>query len=112
MDVYHIWCNLKNSAQDLEFCDNVEVMSMEDFPGFPVQIEQGLGGWGRLCVTDNGLRGRMRVKGLTPKNAYTVWWVYIDRPSDLPGCPSDDPAQLLPSCIGTFFGADPLAVTD
>lgn len=69
-------------------------------------IEAGVGGNATLCVSYDGLKGKMRLRGLQGGFAYTVWWVYIDRPDLLPGCPGGG----FFDCIGTFFGADPLAV--
>ena len=31
-----------------------------------------------MCTTKSGLKAQMRVQGLMPGGAYTVWWVYYD----------------------------------
>lgn len=49
-----------------------------------------------LCEGYRGLTAAMRVNGLVPGNAYTVWWVYIDDPVNdcsndgVPGCDGFD----------------------
>ena len=83
---------------EAESCFSAEV---EDVEFFTPDLEAPLSGDSRLCVADNGLKGDMRVAGLTPGYAYTVWWVYLDQPG---GC-----SGFL-ECIVTFFGVDPLAV--
>ncbi|MDX1480857.1 MAG: hypothetical protein R3315_04225 [Woeseiaceae bacterium] len=70
-----------------------------DFTG----IESGFSGSARLCHADNGLKGDLSLSGLTPGNAYTVWWVYIDQPPA--GCDGS-----FFACIETLFGDNPLMV--
>ncbi len=75
--------------------------AVEDVEIFTPDLEAPLSGASVLCVTHRGLRGSMRVNGVTPGYAYTVWWVYIDKPG---GC------NGFAECLATFFGEDPLAV--
>ena len=42
-------------------------------------------GHGRLCVRPRGLRGKLKLTELTPTHAYTVWWTYLDDPSQCGG---------------------------
>lgn len=73
-----------------EDCYEAAVQDIDFF----AMIEAPLSGDSRLCVADNGLKGDLRVAGLTEGFAYTVWWVYIDQPG---GCSG------FFDCIGTFF---------
>ena len=56
-------------------------------------VEFDIGGEALLCTLSNELNGQIKLTGLTPGNAYTVWWVYFD-----------DPSQ----CLGTTFLPVPL----
>ncbi len=60
----------------------------------------GSSGKAKLCVNDDGVNGNMRVKGLVPGDAYTVWWIYVDDPTQCPdtGCGAEE-----------FLGFDPVA---
>ncbi|MEL6448585.1 MAG: hypothetical protein AAFQ62_11610 [Pseudomonadota bacterium] len=86
-----------------------------------------LSGRGSVCATNSGLYSNMNVRGLTPGFAYTVWWVYIDRPASCAGVrltpdnspvPFPEPERYAGSCgLADFFtpsasgqGLDPLAV--
>ena len=76
-----------------------------------------LSGKGKVCVTPQGLRGNMTVRGLTAGNAYTVWWVYIDRPDQCipfwlqpPDVPFPEPEGYAGACsFVDFFTFDPAA---
>lgn len=66
-------------------------------------VETEATGSATLCLRPRGLKGHLRLKGLIPGNAYTVWWVYIDDPSSCSGGPG--------VCgVPDFFGDKPLAV--
>ena len=65
-----------------------------------------------LCADDQGVRAKLKPKALTPGNAYTVWFNYIDNPSLCSGGPGVcGPADLgvgNPSAnpLGTFGRLD------
>ena len=65
-------------------------------------ILQPVTGTARFCLNHRGVKGRMWLQGLTPDEAYTVWWVYIDDPlaCETPGICGDV----------DFAGPDPLVV--
>ncbi|MEO1245623.1 MAG: hypothetical protein AAFX56_08045 [Pseudomonadota bacterium] len=86
-----------------------------------------LSGRGKVCASKHGVLSHMRVRGLTPGNAYTVWWVYIDNPDSCAGIrltpensevPFAEPSGYAGRCgLADFFtpneagdGLDPLAV--
>ena len=79
-----------------------------------------LSGRGKLCVTPWAMFARMKVRGLTPGNAYTVWWTYVDDPdscqnffltTDIAPIPADEPVGYAGPCgIVDFSGTDPLGV--
>lgn len=86
-----------------------------------------LSGRGKVCASGDGLWSTMKVRGLTPGNAYTVWWVYIDDPASCAGVsltpdtaavPFPEPEGYAGHCgLADFFtpnqagdGLDPLAV--
>ncbi len=95
------------------YCDQEAVTSYweQDITG------QAIKGRGGLCTTPFGMFSSLRLSGLTPGNAYTVWWVYIDKPHDCVGFPltpdnSDvpfpEPAGYAGSCgLADFFTVDP-----
>ena len=65
-----------------------------------------LNGFSEICISDRGIRGRMAVQDLVPGDAYTVWWVYFDDPSQ---------CQVPFQCSDVDFelgdpNADPIAV--
>lgn len=74
-------------------------------------------GRARLCSTPFGMFSNMQVRGLTPGNAYTVWWVYIDKPEDCVNFPltpetADVPVPepigyATPCGLADFFTPDP-----
>ncbi len=73
------WSGDNDNHQDgSRFCDRDGVTEL-------AFVEAGASGDTTLCANQNGLRGRMKVTGLTPGNAYTVWWVYIDDPNTCAG---------------------------
>jgi hypothetical protein len=63
----------------------------------------GISGSATMCVTPGGLKAQMRAQGLVPGDAYTVWWIYIDDPSQC--------VLVDDSCDYSFFfnNGDPLA---
>jgi hypothetical protein len=74
-----------------------------------------LTGRGTLCTTDNGMWSTLKVRGMTPGNAYTVWWVYVDDPEScanfpLPvpdAIPFPEPADYAGPCgLADFFTPD------
>lgn len=75
-----------------------------------------LKGGGVVCATSRGLWSQMQVRGLTPGNAYTVWWVYIDDPASCAGVrltpensevPFSEPAGYAGACgLADFFTPD------
>ena len=73
-----------------------------------------LSGKGKVCVTPQGLRGNMKIRGLAEGNAYTVWWVYIDRPDECvpfwlqpPAVPFPEPVGYAGNCsFVDFFTGD------
>lgn len=44
-------------------------------------MEPDVAGRARLCIGRDGVSGRMEVEHLKRRNAYTVWFAYIDDPS-------------------------------
>ena len=88
---------------------------------------QTLSGRGTVCAVRSGLWSSLAVHGLTAGHAYTVWWVYIDRPASCAGVrltpenapvPFPEPENYAGMCgLADFFtpspsgqGLDPLAV--
>ena len=75
-----------------------------------------LSGRGNVCATPLGLWSTMRVTGLTPGNAYTVWWIYIDDPDSCANfplttenapIPFDEPVGYAGRCgFADFFTPD------
>ncbi len=51
-------------------------------------------GKGTLCITPHGLWSSLKVRGLTRNNAYTVWWVYIDKPESCVNFPLPEGFEL------------------
>ena len=43
-------------------------------------LDSGIAGEATLCINDTGVRGSMVVEHLQPGDAYTVWFIYVDRP--------------------------------
>ena len=113
----------ENLALNRWHCDQQTVTNFweDEFTG------QELNGYGAVCSTPSGLWSRLGVRGLTPGNAYTVWWVYIDDAASCAGVqltPENSPVPypepldyadqcgladfFTPSASGEFL--DPLAV--
>jgi hypothetical protein len=63
-----------NTAQAKGQCDNQDII---DLPFG----ESGVSGSATMCATPGGLKAQIRVQGLVPDNAYTMWWVYFDNQS-------------------------------
>jgi hypothetical protein len=57
------------------------------------QGHSGATGNAALCVNDDGLGARMKVEGLVPGNAYTVWFVYFNNPAACAGSGLTGPNQ-------------------
>ena len=85
---------------DDELCDHQPIVEF---------FVPGISGQGTLCQSEEGVRGQLRAAGLAEGEAYTVWWVYIDRP-DL--CVPDETAPPGFECDFSFFlnDGDPLGV--
>lgn len=98
---------------DNRYCDTEPLTNLWE----PNIAGNTLSGKGQVCVTPQGLRGNMRVRGLTAGNAYTVWWVYIDRPDQCvpfwlspPDVPFPEPVGYAGACsFVDFFTFDPAA---
>lgn len=58
-------------AQSGHVCQSVDVVALEE----PIE------GTAKLCTTPWGVKAQSEVMGLTRGNAYTVWFVYFDDPS-------------------------------
>lgn len=96
-----------------------------DFWGEAIEGNE-LSGRGLVCATPLGMWSTLSVRGLTAGNAYTVWWVYIDKPDECAATPLPSPEVIpfpepagyagrcgladffTPSASGDFL--DPLAV--
>lgn len=99
-------------------CDHAPVQNFwEDVVG-----GNELSGRGVMCSTPWNTVAELRVRGLTPGNAYTVWWVYIDRPDlcanfpltpEVAPIPADEPVGYADGCgLADFFTPDPVAVDE
>ena len=100
------------NAGDFWNCDSNSLTSFweEDISG------NSLSGKGTVCVTRFGLWSTMQVRGLTPRNAYTTWWVYIDDPASCASFPLPSPDVIPfpepenyagPCGLADFFTLDP-----
>jgi hypothetical protein len=83
---------LSSTGAQAAACDTQSVAALETM----------VSGSGTLCVTSDGLFGRLRVEHLTPGDAYTVWWVYFNDPASC----------VVPNECGPvdFEGDDPVSV--
>lgn len=95
------------------YCDYQPVQTFWEEP----IAGQKLSGSGHICGTPWGLNSSLKVKGLTPGNAYTVWWTYIDDPdscqnffltTDIAPIPADEPVGYAGKCGIVDFGPNPL----
>lgn len=70
---------------------------------------QPVTGKSRLCVNRRGINASLRAKDLVPGDAYTVWWIYFDDPSQ---CDFDGDGVPNPGVCGPpdFGGEKPRAV--
>lgn len=93
---------------------NCEQNTLVDFWGAEIEGSE-LSGSGTVCATRLGLWSTMSVRGLTPGNAYTVWWIYIDDPDScanfpLPSpdvIPFPEPSDYAGACgLADFFTLD------
>ncbi len=93
---------------------NCERDSLVDFWGAEIEGSE-LSGKGTVCATPLGLWSTLSVRGLTPGNAYTVWWVYVDDPESCAGSPLPapdvvpfpEPPEYAESCgLADFFTMD------
>ncbi|MEM7277502.1 MAG: hypothetical protein AAF385_05185 [Pseudomonadota bacterium] len=73
-------------------CDKQSVISFweENVGGSELQGKSG------LCSTPFGVFSSMSITGLTPGSAYTVWWVYIDKPEECVNFPLTPDNSDLP----------------
>ena len=71
-------------------CDEQPVV---DFWGEEIEGNT-IRGRGLFCATPFGLWSTLRTKDLTPGNAYTVWWVYIDNPAACAAMPLPSPDAI------------------
>jgi hypothetical protein len=65
--------------------------------------DSGVQGQARLCTTDQGVRADIDASDLVAGNAYTVWFVYFDRPSQcatIPCQPPDTTGDNPPGVLG------------
>ena len=94
---------------------NCKNQSLVDFWGEEIESSR-LSGRGLVCATPLGLWSTLRVEGLTPGNAYTVWWVYIDDPASCANFPLPSPDVIPfpepegyagPCGLADFFTPDP-----
>ena len=60
------------TAGDVDGCNKVPIMKLGD---------TSIRGNAFLCIDATGVRAELRVRGLTHRNAYTIWLFYIDDPS-------------------------------
>jgi len=83
--------------------DNCNVQPVVDLTGGTI------GGTAEICQTPGGLKAHLKATGLTAGDAYTVWWIYIDDPSQ---CDPDPEAPPGFECDYSFFfnDGDPLGV--
>lgn len=91
-----LWTNIALGDAD---CDEQPIL---DLAG------AGVGGMAQICDTPVGLKAHFRANGLAPGEAYTVWWIYIDDPSQCVPDPSAPPGY---ECDYSFLlnDGDPLA---
>lgn len=87
--------------------DNMNYCDTEPLQNFwePQIAGNILSGKGKICVTPQGVKSNLKVRGLTPGNAYTVWWGYIDRPDECipfwlepPDVPFPEPVGWAGAC--------------
>jgi hypothetical protein len=94
------------AADDLDGCMKESLGAVGDTP---------IRGKAFLCIDSNGVRVELRARALTPRNAYTIWFIYTDDPSQCatPGNCLAVPDSALPGqCEGPLDlrGFDPLGV--
>lgn len=105
------WADNHDDDDDDSYCDTEPLQNLWE----PNIIGTTLSGKGKVCLTPQGLKGDMTVRGLAAGNAYTVWWVYIDRPDlcipfwlDPPFVPFPEPRNYAGNCsFVDFFTPDP-----
>ena len=91
---------------DAEGCDKRPANSVN-------LVENDATGTAVLCTLSHSLKGRIALQGLTPGNAYTVWWVYFDTPGMCVGTtplPAPLGAGASDCDLADFEGVKPLAV--
>lgn len=80
----------------------------------------GITGDAELCIAEDGIGASMHVQGLTPGNAYTVWFVVFDNPANCGSYPGGTPGvcisadAILPAASpeGVFGRMDSLIAED
>ena len=95
----------------IKYCDTEPLQNFWE----PQIAGNTLSGKGKVCVTPQGLRSNLKIRGLTPGNAYTIWWGYVDRPDQCipfwlepPAVPFPEPVGWAGACsFVDFFTPDP-----
>jgi len=77
--------------------------------------EPGTSGHGTLCVLADRLQSQIALANLVPGNAYTVWWTYLDDPTQCTGDATGTGGASLTGgesgCeLADFGGAKPLGL--
>jgi hypothetical protein len=99
------------AADDLDGCMKESLVAV----GVPPDPPPPIRGKAFLCIDSNGVRVELRARALTPRNAYTIWFIYTDDPSQ---CATPDNCLAVPDsappgqCEGPLDlrGFDPLGV--
>jgi hypothetical protein len=91
------------AAGDVDGCMKESLVAVGDTP---------IRGNAFLCVDPNGVHVELHTRALTHKNAYTIWFIYIDDPSQCPPPGNCAPDPNLDPCKGPLDlrGFDPLGV--
>lgn len=93
---------LKVSGDD-EHDETHDIEHSCSFEAIKAQELEKARGLGLMCRTRHGVRAWLYVKSLVPGDAYTVWWVYFDDPTQC--------ADLGGDCEDVGFGGNkPLGV--
>ena len=70
--------------------------------------DSGVTGNARLCTGDGGVHAEIAASNLAADNAYTVWFVYFDQPSDCQTQPCLGPDNLGEDPVGVVGRMDSL----
>src|SRR5262245_34026399 len=81
------------AADDVAGCMQASLVTFVDPP---------IRGKAFLCPEPHGVRAELRVRALTPRNAYTIWFIYLDDPSQCatPECSALEDFALPGQCEG------------